>query len=488
MKNDATVTNIFDLEGRRYPHFKITKERFPRVLATRAIEDDGAEYFGAFLPKTAARILIDYLNRRFRLRSCDIDIDGTFPMPCTQYYRHRCLAPCVAKLCSSEKYYERVELVRLFLANDRRRFRAMIKSLIATNSENLDFEEAAIFRDILESAERHWKQPRWQMWLDDAVDTYEIEETPIGFAVYLTTTRNRTVLGRKVFDITREDAETPDEALSQIISDFYVCHLPKEIRVPVDFYDRKKLIADLSERFERDVVIRVARGRTVTAARSAIESHNEHEIDRARPRASAEKISRELRNIFGLTKLPKRVEAFDVAHISATGFVAASSVWENGRYLSADYQFIISGQNSELDALADAVVRTVLDAERKKPDLILVDGGKNHLNKVRKALDSAGLSIDLVAAVKPRQKHSSIASFLTTDGDPAPFDIDSPAHAMLLLLRDEAHDLANRAHRDYREMMPFYEKAGFEKPLVVPLRFHAENGGAEDLIPIDVRG
>jgi hypothetical protein len=58
---------------------------------------------------------------------------------------------------------------------------------------------------------------------------------------------------------------------------------------------------------------------------------------------------------------------------------------------------------------------------------------------------------------------------------------------MLQLLRDEAHDLSNRVHRDYREMMPFYERAGHKHPLVVPLRFHAENGGADDLIPIEAR-
>src|SRR5512140_1740847 len=127
MKNDPIVTNIFDLKGQRYPHMKLTSERFPRVLATRAIEDDGAEYFGAFLTRTAVRILIDYLNRRFRLRTCDIDIDGSFAMPCTQYYRHRCVAPCVARLCSPQRYAERVDLVRSFLANDRANFRSTIK-------------------------------------------------------------------------------------------------------------------------------------------------------------------------------------------------------------------------------------------------------------------------------------------------------------------------------------------------------------------------
>ena len=116
-----------------------------------------------------------------------------------------------------------------------------------------------------------------------------------------------------------------------------------------------------------------------------------------------------------------------------------------------------------------------------------MDGGKNQLKKVTAALESAHQTVNVIAAVKPRAKHSSIAAFLATNGESIPFDVDSPAHAMLQLLRDEAHDLANRVHRDYREMMPFYEKAGFERPLVVPLRFHAENGGADDLIPIESR-
>ena len=74
MKNDLTVTNIFDIGAQRYPHLKLTAEDFPRVLATRRIEeDDNAEYYGAMLPRTGVRILIDLLNKTFKLRTCDID-------------------------------------------------------------------------------------------------------------------------------------------------------------------------------------------------------------------------------------------------------------------------------------------------------------------------------------------------------------------------------------------------------------------------------
>lgn len=119
--------------------------------------------------------------------------------------------------------------------------------------------------------------------------------------------------------------------------------------------------------------------------------------------------------------------------------------------------------------------------------MIVLDGGKAQLNAVLAAVADIPDRPPIIAAVKPPGKHSSIAAFLTEDGRSIAFDVESAAHTMLLLLRDEAHDLANRIHRDYREMKPFYEAAGHEEPLIVPIRLHAQNGGAEDLIPIDAR-
>ncbi|HSU24400.1 MAG TPA: hypothetical protein VLI65_00335, partial [Pyrinomonadaceae bacterium] len=119
MKNDRSVKNFDGTQAGLYPHLKITNETYPRILATRKIEKDGAEYFGAFLTKTSARILIDFVNRTFRLRSCDIPINGKFPVPCTQHYNKRCLAPCVESLCDLDNYLSMVDIVRLFLSNKR---------------------------------------------------------------------------------------------------------------------------------------------------------------------------------------------------------------------------------------------------------------------------------------------------------------------------------------------------------------------------------
>ncbi len=489
MKNDRRVIDISDLGANRYPHLKITGEAFPRVLATRRIEDDGADYYGAFLTKTAVRIMIDLINRVFKLRLCDVDIDGSWPAPCTQFYRRRCLAPCVAKLCSADEYNRMAELARLFIANERKSFTSAVQRIMDECSNDLDFEKAAYFRDILLDIEKFWKQPRTDVWLDDTVDTYAVEDTVEGSAVFLITHRGRSVLGRKVFTVAREDYETSDEALYRIIESFYQFHLPREIRVTRDFYKRRELIDVLSARFDRQAIIRVyGPSKTGINARRGLHlGRDEHELDKVKPIATPEIIASKLRQIFDTGRLIERVEAFDVAHISSTGFVAAWSVWENGRYLSADYGFVISGENSELSVLADSVERRLNDPARRQPDLILLDGGKSQLNAVLKKLEGRDDLPTITAAVKPRGRHSSIAAFLTPRRDPIDFNPESPAHSMLQLLRDEAHDLANRAHRDHREMMPFYEVAGVEKPVVVPLRFHAENGGADDLIPIETR-
>ncbi|MCU1290651.1 MAG: Excinuclease subunit, partial [Acidobacteria bacterium] len=109
-KAEAQKKYVFPLANQRvYPFLKITAEEYPRLLVTRKIENDEAEYFGPFLPETGVRLLLDFLNKIFKLRSCDIEIDGSFDVPCTQFYRKRCVAPCVAALCDKTEYLKIVE-------------------------------------------------------------------------------------------------------------------------------------------------------------------------------------------------------------------------------------------------------------------------------------------------------------------------------------------------------------------------------------------
>jgi excinuclease ABC subunit C len=541
MKNDRAAQTIAGPDVELYPHLKITAEDFARVLATRRVEDDGAEYYGAFLTKTSVRLLIDFLNRTFRLRSCDIPIDGSFPVPCTQFYRRRCIAPCVESLCDRESYLRMVELVRLFLANDRAALIDELNVRIEQAAENLDFETAASLRDILNAVEEYWQNARYQVWLDDAVDTYAAEVTNDNVFVHLVTQRGRRVLGRKVFAF--DAGAEPGEAIEKVIRTFYRFHLPKEIRVYQDLENRRLITEELCERFEKKAQVVVVRApdRRLSTTMALYKSRDERELDAAKPHASAWEIERELQAMFGLEHAPGRVEAFDVAHISGSGFVGASSVWIDGHFVGSEYRFHLSEQTSELGAMKETVSLRLSDSERPTPELIIADGGKPQLSAAIEAVNSLSITnVAVASAVKPRGKHSEISHFLDEHGDRIDFNTSSPAHRILKLLRDDAHELSNRVHRDLRDMAHYYELAAivpsldeagrrtllattgsiknildldeqnltrmFEPstsrailsdirnykngrsepvlPLIVPIRFDAEKGDAEDLRPI----
>ncbi|MEP7075241.1 MAG: hypothetical protein ABI878_05465 [Acidobacteriota bacterium] len=535
MKNDRPVKSIEEISSNLYPHLKITAEEFPRMLVTRKIEDDGADYHGAFLPKTALRITIDLIQRTFRLRRCDIEIDGSFNVPCTQFYERRCLAPCVASLCGKGRYREMVDLVRLFLANRRAEFLAAAYEKVDALAEDLNFEEAAVMRDLIASIESSWEEKRFAIWLDDTVDSYAVDRSE-SVNIFLVTQRGRRALGRKVFSLHTSDV---GKALYNIIDTFYPRHIPKEIRVLDDFEHRVELGQDLSLRFGRKVRIVAidSEDRRMSTAFALTEALSESEIDAARPQATPAETMEKIQIAFGLSRLPEKIEAFDAAHISEPSFSAAYSVALGGKTASGEYSFEVAAEQSELASLASIAAKRIA---RDRPDLVVVDGGKPQMNAVLAAIGQLATGAQVIAAVKPKGKHSEISHFLMPEGENVLFDPSNAGHNFLKRLRDDAHFLANQVHRDLRDMAHHYELAAmlpstnewarrrllsnagslkkiqemserdleaifdgetsagivenlenYRKgnftpvlPLIVPLRDSAEGGGAEDIRPL----
>ena len=468
-----------------YPHIEVTRETFPRFLATRTLDDEDVEYFGAFLTKTSLRILIDFLNRVFRLRSCDVDIDGSFSVPCTQYFRRRCLAPCVGELCSPQEHIEAAEALRLFLKNDRQALIGYVNGMISKYSDSLEFERAAFYRDMLGEVEKFWKNPRWNVWLDDAVDTYHADFDSDEPNIYLVTTRGRHALGKCAFTIDAAGPEDISEIFANLIERLYGYYLPREIRVSRDFSGRRNLAKKLSEKFRRDVKITVVHDNLAiqTAMRAMKRSKADVEVESVRKRSGGVRdLGRLIQAGFGLEQRPERIEAVDVAHISGTGMVGAASVWAEGRFVRKDYGFAILDSPDEVSAIGSFVAKRYGN-ETGTADLTLVDGGRSQLNSAVKAASSINGSPTFISAVKPRGKHSQISHFLTASGLRVEFDPGNAAHLLLQRLRDDAHELANFVHGEYRDARHFYEVTG-KQPLIVPIRFTAADGSADDLRPI----
>ena len=324
---------------------------------------------------------------------------------------------------------------------------------------------------------------------------------------------------------------------------FYRFHAPKEIRVSHEFGDKFALADELSQRFNRKIKIVVIKENQpkVMTNRALDRTRYEHEFKQIRREQSLADVQTELKKTFNLPKKPRRIEAFDVAHISGSDFVAAKTVWENGKFIGRDDEFWFSDEQSELETLRKFIEFRFSQRPETFPDLILIDGGKSHLQAALQGLANVSdRDFAVISAVKPPKQHGEISHFLTESGDSIKFDGESRTHRILQTLRDTAHDLSNEIHRGRREMAHFYElaaalpsideserrallkKSGSLKsvlessekdlrvdfspektnsilrdlqnyqngnapkiePLIVPLRYTDENGDASDLRPL----
>jgi excinuclease ABC subunit C len=453
--------NISLAEQKLYPHLKITREKFPRLLVTRKIENEAAEYFGAFLPETGVRFLLDFLTRTFRMRNCTIPIDGNFPLPCTQFYEKLCVAPCVKNICNEIEYAEFVLLVRLFLQDKKEDFEEFLHQKITSSAEILDFETATFWRDILLNVQSVWKEKNLHLRLDDTIDTFEITEKNNEIFIYLVTQRGRRILGKRVFVFEKKDNFALEICLSQFLWQFYRFYAPKEIRVPLNFPNREFLIKVLSRRENREIKINIIKSadKKITTERAFGRTKFEFDFRQIKPPLNYKDLQIELIKELKLKYTPRRIECFDVAHISATNFVAAKAVWANGEFLTNEYRFWFLEESSELKMLEKGIEKS-FETQDKQPDLVLIDGGKPQLNAALKALKKIGRrKFSLIAAVKPSDRHNEVSHFIHETGKIFEMNPDSDAMQFLVRLRDEAHELANRIHRTLRDTSHFYELA-----------------------------
>lgn len=525
-----------------YPYLKITREDFPRLRVTRRIEDDESKYFGAFLPETGVRFLLGFINRMFCPRGCDIPIDGNFAVPCPEFYRKKCLAPCVENLCNKETYLETINLLQLFLQNKPDELNQKLSEKIQLASDELDFERAAKWRDFSQIYNEFVNDKNRNYWLKETVDNYEIKETASGFLIHLVTQRKRKTLGRQTFTYENKIGFSPKEIISQLFWQFYQFHAPSEIFVPFDFPHRKFLEEVICRRDDgnKQVKINVLKKNTQkkTIKRALRLTEFEYQLENIKSKTPLTNVQNELKLEFNLPKIPNRIEAFDVAHISGTDFVGAKSVWTAGKFGAAENEFWFLDVKNELEALAKTIENRFIK-EENLPDLILIDGGKSQLQAALKSLQKQNnIKFTVVSAVKPPHKHNEISHFLSESGQILNFNKTSEAFQVLLNLRDEAHSLANYVHRTKREMAHFYEvnqilptlkqnerqsllqnfgslagvknasekelveflgaikgkmvfkelekEHGKPKPFIVPIRFDDPNGEATDLQPLNL--
>ena len=491
IKERSPKYNILLRDDKNYPFLQLTtSEAFPRMLVARRVERNGDFYAGPFLPAKIARRTMGLGHRLFGIRSCNEVITGQRGRPCLEYDIKRCIAPCVAAICSQEQYGVAVANAKLLLEGRNDELIDTLRERMVDASEEQRFEEAAQLRDALRTVQilRDRQQKVATAQLGDR-DVFGVKVGPSGSAIQVFTMRGGRVIERLelVTDpggIAVRDAEVLQATLQQ----FYELRVPPaEIDLPIDIEDSDAMEEWLSSRAGRRVKMLVPqRGDKKALVELATRNAELSYRTRFNENTAAHFDALEtLRGVLGLPSVPRRIECFDISTIQGSETVASMVVCEDGRMKKSEYRkFRIRGRSNPKSQIPNpklqvsnpksqadpgsripadlrvpddfAAMREVVTRRYRKvledggpfPDLILIDGGKGQLTAAYDGLQLIGLGNLVAVGIAKKEE----LLFTRDRQEPIALPENDPALLLIERIRDEAHRFAVTFHRKARSM------------------------------------
>ncbi len=447
--------NVLLRDDKTYPYLKLTNDPYPQIAFTRRVKNDGAEYFGPYLPGGFARRGIKLAQRLFGVRVCSIEIDGKLPRPCLYYDMKRCLGPCVDGLTTPEAYAEAVQQTRDLLSGRAIELAQDLKGKMVEASREERFEDAARHRDALREVEGVGRRQKLASARGEDVDVFGVHTSGGNAAVVVLVMRGGQVLDRREIFFEGGVPDSAERLLDELIPQVYsaTTFVPKELHLPVPISGERAVAEWLTARKGERVYVRYPqRGpkvrRVRLAGRNARLAHQRR--FRLNPHIEA---GHRLAEALELEDPPQRIEGFDISTFQGGEPVASMVVWEGGRMQGAEYRtFNIRSLGPDADdfaAMREAIERRYrrrLDEVGEMPDLILVDGGRGQLNAALSALEVLGVEETPVVGLAKREEEI----YLPQLPEPLTLDRRHPGLQLLQKVRDEAHRFAVRHHRRRR--------------------------------------
>jgi len=447
------------------------REEFPALQVVRKVRHDGAFYFGPFASSSAVRDTLKEIYRIFPLRHYPLATCRRRGRPCLFFQIGQCSAPCHGRI-SGAGYRELVDGVIAFLSGRENDVLRMLRKKMLAASDELRFEAAARFRDQIGSIEQTIERQKMVTPAGGDQDVLGLHREGGEVEVVILFVRQGKLIDRRGFAIDWKLDE--DELLSAFLQEFYGREvvIPEQLLLPLLPENAAALAEWLGERkggrVEMTVPRRgVKRELVELANRNALESFRE----RGSRREAIDGVLEEIHRRLHLSRLPKRMECFDISNVQGRQSVGSMAVLIDGEAARAEYrQFKIRTVAGADDyASLYEVLRRRFNRGRDDgvlPDFILIDGGRGQLGVVDRVLDELGLMgrIDRAGIAKSRVvsnvrgralERSEERFFLPGRKNPVLLRPGSPALFMLERLRDEAHRFALTQHRKLRGKAAF---------------------------------
>lgn len=445
--------NIILRDDKQYPWLRLAAEEdYPNLTIVRRPRKDGALYFGPFSSAQSVRRTVKLIDRIFQLRKCrSRDLPGR-SRPCLNFQLDRCLGPCTQKI-SPASYKEVVKQVTLFLEGRSLELLKYLKEAMESAAAKLDFEKAARIRDQIKAVEKTIERQNVVSPRLGDQDVVGLAHRDGAFLVVLLLVRAGYLTGSRDY-LLKSEGGTSQEVLEAFLKQRYIKEpfIPKSILISESIEDTVSIAGWISDLAGRKVSIEhPLRGEKLRLVKMAVT--NAEDLLKNRAKASGEDIVRLAKSVLMVNKTPRAMEGLDISNIFGDMAVGAVVSFEDGEPRKGGYRnYKIKGVEGIDDyAMMAELVRRRLAGD-PPPDLFVVDGGKGHLQAVKKVVDQLfpESAPGIVAIAKGDERGEKDKVFIPNRKNPLTLKEGHPVLLLLMRIRDEAHRRAIGYHRKLR--------------------------------------
>jgi excinuclease ABC subunit C len=454
IKENKPKFNILLRDDKTYPYIYFSLDHdFPGIYSKRTKQAVNANFFGPFVSSGAVKKSIKEIQKIFRLRNCNDSTFSNRSRPCIEFQMKRCSAPCVQKI-SKVDYFEDVASAKSYLSSSDSQTITRLNSEIEKASENLEYEKAADIRDRLKRLEL-LREEQSVVTLARDVDIFSVyaEDDYLGISIIVV--RRGKIRGTKTHLIKKAYYESIEDVYQSAILNFYdnQIDIPNKI-LCTSLLDSKEFLKKVvKKKFNKKVTITHSPSRAIRSIYSLCKINAKQVIQNHLSKEDRYNFAfKELQSAMGLTIPIKRIEAYDVSHISGDHAVASCTVFSDSGPSNQDYRLFnipkeISGNDvGSLKHVMERRLKYYKDKETK-PDIILIDGGRTQLKFAASVIKaSKHKDIKVISIVKGSHRVRATETILSEAGV-IEFDKYSKAFLLLQEARDESHRFAIIAQR-----------------------------------------
>lgn len=449
--------NILLKDGKAFAYIKIDyKNTYPQVIVTRKVKNDKCLYFGPYFNKINVTSLYKIINTTFKLRDCSLNLNKVQKRECLNYQMHTCLAPCTRQ-CTETEYRQEVDKVIDFLKGDLSEAKRILTEKMQVYAEMEMYELAIEMRENLKAIEHIDAQNITGLNKNTDIDIFGFAENGDSAVVSVACVRGTKMVGLSNYNVI-DASNTAHDIVTNFVTQYYLNEkiIPKN--VIVEYMDNslaewlntnagKNINAMTGSRGIYSRLLKMANDNASEYLNKSIEKDKIYMLKTS----GAMKI---LQKACGLSKLPKRIEGYDISNLGGTNTVASMVVFINGvpaKKMYRKFKIETPGQN-DFRNMHDVLSRRFNELKKAqdlsfscRPDLILIDGGSIQLEFAKNAMDELGEDIDMISLAKREEE------IYLTSGQKVILSKDNYALKLLQNVRDESHRFAITFQKSLRQ-------------------------------------